>query len=194
MSKLFAALLVGLTLGLSITFAGCDDGNIMVAEKQDDIISSVADSGVVDSSEAQSEKHEHGKIFSFQPQGSTAASNVRPFCENGDHYYLGYTLFRGTPDDVSYLEVIREHGGGKEIVGGEYYTITATVVLGDYDFDRTRIRCEVRSDGIIVNFSVDFQEVFEESVASFDSGDEITFRGRFYDEGCGFTDCELITE
>ena len=138
-------------------------------------------------------EHEMGKVFSFQFQGSTAASYIRPFCETCTNVF-GYTVFRGTPNDSSYLDAIRRHSGEDEITGGEYYTITAIITLGDYDFNRTRIRCEVRHENIIVNFSVEFRGEYEESVGLFDEGDTITFRGRLYDEGFGFTDSELIIE
>ena len=137
---------------------------------------------------------EHGKIFSFQAQGSTALSNVRPWCKSGKCSYLGYSLFQGTPTDTSYLDVIRKYIDDDEIIGGEYYTVTAIVTCADYDFTRTRISCKVQTDDIIVGFSVDFQEEFEEVVGLLKEGDEVTFRGRFYDEGCGFTDCELIVK
>ena len=136
---------------------------------------------------------EMGKIFTFQFEGSTAAGCVKPFCKNCNHYF-GYSIFRGTPEDSSYLEVIEKHSGVSEIVGGEHYTMTAIVALADYDFGKTRIRCKVEKDDIIVEFSVEFREEFEESVALYDEGDEITFRGRLYDSGFGFTDCELIIE
>lgn len=132
-----------------------------------------------------------GEIFSFQSPGSTALGYVKPYCENCNHYF-GYTLFQETPDDFSYLEVIREHSDGEDIVGGEYYTMTAIVTLGDYDSMKTRVRCKVRNENIIVEFSVEFREEFEDAVALLESGDEITFRGKFYDTGCGWTDCELI--
>ena len=38
------------------------------------------------------------------------------------------------------------------------------------------------------------REEFKELVKLVEKGEEITFRGRFYDGGCGFTDCELIIE
>jgi hypothetical protein len=138
-------------------------------------------------------EHEMGKQFSFQPQKSTAASHVKPYCKNCNNSF-GYTMFRGTPDDLSYLEAVRAHSDRDEIVGGEYYTVTAVVTLGDYQVTETRIRCKVESGNIIVGFSVKFREGFEESVALLEEGDEITFRGRLYDEGYGFTDCELIVE
>ena len=75
-----------------------------------------------------------------------------------------------------------------------YYTMTATVTWEDYDYHKTKIRCQVQSDNIIVSFWIEFREGFEAAVGLYDEGDEIRFRGRFYDEGCGFTDCELISE
>lgn len=143
-------------------------------------------------SDKPSKKHEHGKIFSFQFKGSTAMSSVRPYCESKEHFNLGYSLFRGTPSDTSYLDVIREHSDSDEIVWGEYYTITATVSTGDHDFNRVRIDCKVQSDNVIVGFSVEFREEFGKDMKDVEVGDIVTFRGRFYDEGCGFTDCELI--
>lgn len=136
---------------------------------------------------------EPGKKFSFQSQGSTAMSYVRPYCEHPGHVYIT-SSFRGTPNDLSYLDAIRAHSDSDEIVWGEYYTITATVVHADYDIMRTRLRCKVESENIIVVFSVDFRGEFEELVDSLQEGDTVIFRGRFYDNGCGFTDCELIIE
>lgn len=140
-------------------------------------------------------KCEHTQItkdFSFQFQGSTASSSVRRYCEDCDSYVDSPSLFNGNPKDLSYLEVVKSHSDGDEIVSGEYYTITAIVTLGDYDTRKTRINCRVQSENIIVGFSVEFREEFEESVSLLKEGDEITFRGRYYDTGCGFTDCELI--
>ena len=133
------------------------------------------------------------KRFSFQFEGSTASSVMQSFCDNCNNYF-GRSSFYGTPADLSYLDVIEEHSDSDEIDWGEYYTITATVSHADYDFNRTRIGCKVESEKVIVSFSVEFREEFEESVGLLDEGDIVTFRGRFYEEGCGFTDCELITE
>lgn len=138
-------------------------------------------------------EHIEGKKFSFQFQGSTAASYVKKYCNCNKHVYIAST-FRGTPNDLSYLDTIRDHSDSDQILWGEYYTITATVALADYDINRTRVNCHVRSNDIIVNFSVEFRDGFEELINMYDEGDVITFRGRFYDEGCGFTDAVLITE
>lgn len=141
----------------------------------------------------QCEEHEVVELFSFQPYNSTALSDVKSFCKKCDES-LGVTLFRESPEDVSYLNVVKEHSDGSELIGGEYYTMTAIVTLIDYDPSKTKIRCKVESENIIVGFSVDFREEFEEQVALIEKDDEIVFRGRFYDKGCGFTDCELITD
>ena len=132
--------------------------------------------------------------FSFQPQKSTADSWSKLICRDCHQSMATYKSFRGTPNDTSYLEAIKVHGKASEILPGEYYTITATVTLADYNFDKTVIRCKVQSDNIIVNFSVEFRGEFEEAVGLLEEGDEVTFRGRFYDKGCGFTDSELITK
>lgn len=140
------------------------------------------------------EKCEHkemGKIFSFQPQNSTACSYSKQFCKNCNKYF-GYTSFKVAPDDTSYLEVVKEYIDDDEIFAGEYYIMTAVLELSDYNVDKTRIRCKIESEDTIVSFSVLFQDKFEDSVASLQEGDEIKFRGRLYDEGFGWTDCELI--
>ena len=134
-----------------------------------------------------------GKVFSFQPQNSTAASYVKPFCKNCNQYYQP-KIFRGTPTDSSYLEVVKVHTDADELVGGEVYTVTAIVTLRDFDNAKTRIRCKVERDDIIVDFSVEFRDEFEESVSLLDEGDEITFHGRLYEDGFGWTECELIGE
>lgn len=137
------------------------------------------------------EHREMGKRFSFQSLNSTATSTIKPYCKNCNHSF-GYTRFKGTPDDTSYLEVVCEHSNVDEIIGGEYYTMTAFVALGDYEFNKTKIICRVENEDITVAFSVEFRAEFEEEVGVLEEGDEVTFYGRFYDTGCGFTDCELI--
>lgn len=139
------------------------------------------------------EHEEMGKIFSFQFQNSTAMSSIKPFCENCNNYF-GYTHFRGTPNDTSYLEVVKELIDSDEVIGGEYYTMTATLTVPDHEVDKTRIRCKIEKENIIVSFSVQFREEFEESVGLLQEGDEVTFRGKLYDEGFGWTDCELLNK
>ena len=143
-------------------------------------------------------KHENiGKRFYFQPENSTTSSYVETYCKGCDTNYgsglRGYyggsrTMFEGAITDTSYLDAIREHAHVDEIIGGEYYTISATVCSVAYGYDRNRISCVVQKELTIVYFVVDFKEPIE----SVDSGDVITFCGRYYDMGCWFTDCELI--
>lgn len=134
---------------------------------------------------------EKGKMFSFQFENSTAMSYIQPFCKNCTHYF-GYSHFRDTPSDISYLGAVEEYILEDGIFGGRYCTMSATVALRDYDVTRTRVRCQIQNDDIIVNFSVEFREEFDEAVSAMSEGDEITFRGRLYDKGFGWTDCELI--
>ena len=78
---------------------------------------------------------------------------------------------------------------------GQYYTVTAIVTLADYSSnDKARVTCKVENEDYIVGFSVEFREEFKNTAGceSLEEGEKITFRGRFYDEGCGFTDCELV--
>ena len=125
---------------------------------------------------------------SFSEQGST-----RQFCRECDEYFQ-YALFEGTLKDQSYLNAIKEHSDGDEIIPGEYYTVTATVHLGFYGHGSKSLwlKCQVENEDFLVRFTVEFREEFRELVESAEADQEITFRGRFYDEGCGFTDCELI--
>lgn len=132
-------------------------------------------------------------MYSFSTRDSTAHSSVRPYCRDCDKKYQSQ-LFQGTLVDQSYLSAIIEHSDASEIVPGEYYTVTVTVPLGftAYGSDSVWLNCEVENEDFIVYFTVEFREEFEEQVRSVEEGDEITFRGRFYDEGCEFTDCELV--
>ena len=61
-----------------------------------------------------------------------------------------------------------------------------------YTSNSVWLNCRVENENFVVLFTAEFREEFEEIVRSVEKGDEITFRGRFYDEGCEFTDCELI--
>lgn len=133
-----------------------------------------------------------GRSFSFQSEGSTAASWVKPYCVKCDKRSGGYTSFTGTPDDLSYLEALKANSDSDEFVGGEYYTITAKVTLGYFSFNGTRFNCMVESGDTVVGFSVEFREELEEQVSQIEKDDMITFYGRLYDEGCGFTDCVLV--
>ena len=145
-------------------------------------------------------KHEHiGKIFIFPELDSTSQGYVKTYCVGCDTYYgdgeyMGYyggtkQFFRGTPSDTSFLEALSEYSDEKNIIAGEYYTITAIVTRTAYDYAKTRIRCKVEIEDVSAEFFVDFRE---EVINLMQEGEEITFRGRFYDTGCGFTDCELI--
>lgn len=131
------------------------------------------------------------KMFSFQFENSTAMSHSKTFCKNCNQSF-GHSTFRDTPSDPSYLEAVKEYIVEDDIFAGEYYTMSATVALRDYDVDSTRIRCQVQRDDIVVNFSVEFREEFGELVSTIQVGEEITFRGRLYNDGFGWMDCELI--
>ena len=133
-------------------------------------------------------------LFSFQPEKSTAYSNYRPYCKDCDTK-LAYTNFKGAPNDQSYLEIVKEYCGSSEIVAGEYYTLTAIVSYPEYDsYGTPKISCKIENDEVFVGFSVEFREEFREFVSyeSLEEGTQITFRGRLYDNGFGFSDAELI--
>lgn len=134
-------------------------------------------------------------MYSFTAHDSTAHSSVRPYCRDCGKKYR-YSLFQGTLVDQSYLSALVENSDEFEIVPGEYYTVTVTVPMGftAYGSDHLRLNCKVENEEFVVFFTAEFREEFTESVKLVKKGDTITFRGRFYDEGCGFTDCELITE
>ena len=138
------------------------------------------------------EEHDHGKIFAFDSKGNRKYDYVKTWCKSEECYNPSVYLFEREPSDTSYLEVIAEHIGTDGLIRGEYYTLTATVTLADYYFPKTHIRCEVRNDNTIVNFTVDFRDEFEDAVGLLQEGDEVTFRGRFYKIGCAWEDCELI--
>lgn len=137
------------------------------------------------------EHEEIGTLFSFQFENSIAASDVKSFCNDcGQSFKI--TQFHGTPTDVSYLETVNNFIDGNEIVAGEYYTMKAVVSVADHDINKTRVRCKVENEDVTVGFSVEFREGFEEQISLLQKGDEITFRGRLYDNGFGWTDCELL--
>ena len=137
---------------------------------------------------------ETGTIFSFQPENSTSSNYTQSFCKEC-RTRLEYSNFRGIPQDTSYLEVLKSHSDCRELVTGEYYTVTATVILGDYSVDKTILDCKVENEDIIISFSVEFRDGFEEAVELIEEDSVITFRGKLCNErGLWFTDCELITE
>lgn len=125
----------------------------------------------------------------------TTDNTVRPYCRDCGEAFQ-YQLFKGELVDKSYLSAIIEHSDGSEIVPGEYYTVTATAPLGftGYGSDVVVLTCDVENEEFKVRFGARFREEFKEAVRSVEKGDVITFRGRFSDKGCGFTDCELITK
>lgn len=140
-------------------------------------------------------EHEEVRRYVFTSYNDTTShSSVCGYCKKCDTRLTGYSLFKGELVDKSYLSALIEHSDASEIVPGEYYTVTVSVPLGFYGYssDSVWLTCEVENDGFIVRFSAVFREEFGEQVRSIQEGDTITFRGRFYDEGCGFTDCELI--
>ena len=129
-------------------------------------------------------------VYSFQFENSTAASSMKQVCKECKET-LHIESFRARPTDPSYMTLIKEHSDSDEIIAGEYYTVTAIVSLGDYDSLKTRIDCKLENDDMKMVFSVEFREEFEEVVSLVEKGDEITFRGQFYDTG--FKDAELIS-
>lgn len=120
-------------------------------------------------------------------------STVRPYCRDCGEAFQ-YQNFKGELVDKSYLTAITDHSDGNELVPGEYYTVTVTVPLGYYGYgsDQVALTCQAENEKFRIRFGVEFREEFREQVRSVEEGDEITFRGRFSDKGCGFTDCELL--
>ena len=107
--------------------------------------------------------------------------------------YRGITYLHTNSEDSSCLSVLREHIDADELIDGEYYTLTAIVVFANYGTN-TSVTCKVQDDDITVHLSVDFREEFKDAVSYsvLESGDEITFRGKFDGIGWKWTDCELI--
>ena len=141
-------------------------------------------------------EHESATFYSFTSMDSTGQSRVNERCKKCNVRLTYDSSFKGTPIDQSYLSAIKENSDGDEIIPGEYYTVTATVPSGftAYGSDSVRLYCKVENADFVIGFTAEFMEEFSEQVRSVGKGDEITFRGRFYDEGCGFTDCEWIEE
>ena len=135
-------------------------------------------------------------MYSFSTHYYTNHSYVRPYCRDCETKYQ-YRLFQGTPIDQSYLSAIIEHSDGDEIVPGEYYTVTTTVpgaITAGHISNRVVLECKAENEDYIVYFHVEFREEFADMVRSVQAGDEITFRARFYEEGCEFTEGELLSK
>lgn len=73
--------------------------------------------------------------------------------------------------------------------------MTAAVTIDYYSsgIEEPRLACKEENDDYEVLFSVGFKEEYRDLISSVKKGEEITFRGKFYTEGCGFSDCELIS-
>ena len=133
------------------------------------------------------------KVYSFESEKSTAMNSVKTVCDEcGENFNL--TLFRDTPPDEKYINVIEEYCADKRFVKGEYDTIKARVIILDYFTPKTEIRCGLSHEGSEVYFSVAFKGEYEEAVSLLQVGDEITFRGKSASMGLSWTDCEIITD
>lgn len=122
-------------------------------------------------------------------------STVRPYCRDCGEAFQ-YKSFKGELVDKSYLSAIIEHSDRSELVPGEYYTVTATAPLGftAYGSDVIALTCQAENEDFRLRFGVVFREEYKERVRAVKEGEEITFRGKFNDKGCGFSDCELLTK
>ena len=140
------------------------------------------------------EKCEHEEVvrYYFSTDDTVVQNSVCRYCTKCDERLTPYTLFQGELVDKSYLQTIVEHSDGSEIIPGEYYTVTATVPLGYMDM--LGLTCEVENEDYLVRFNAVFRSEFKEQMSLIEAGQEITFRGRFNDKGCSFTDCELLSE
>lgn len=137
------------------------------------------------------------QIYNFQYEKSAAGHSKWEYCNVCKKYTTKRAFgFRGTPTDQSYLETIVEQSDAQEIIPGEYYTVTVTVTSTTLYDDGTnwkvRVGCKLENEDFELYFSADFRKEFWDQVKLLEDDDVITFRGRFYDTGCGFKDCELI--
>ena len=141
-----------------------------------------------------SEKCEHEEVirYHFSTDDTMVHNSACGYCTKCDTRLTAYSLFQGELVDKSYLEAIKEHSDGNEIIPGEYYTVTATVPLGD--MGSMGLVCEVENEDFLLRFTASFRSEFKEQIELIEKGQEITFRGRFSDEGFYFTDCELLAE
>lgn len=145
------------------------------------------------------EKCEHEETierYAFDSVDSIVENSVTitHYCKKCDKRVGNHSEVNVESVGDSYLGVIVRHSDATEINPGEYYTITATAPFGFVGgmTDKIWLHCDAETEDYIVRFVVDFNEEFRELVSSVNGGDIITFRGRFYDSGCGFSDAELI--
>lgn len=133
--------------------------------------------------------------FHFVAENSSANSDMAVFCKVCGEQLTTYARFNGTPDDKSYLSAFSGYIDSNEIIPGEYYTVTAAVTIDYYSsgIEEPRLACKEENDDYEVLFSVGFKEEYRDLISPVKKGEEITFRGKFYTEGCGFSDCELIS-
>lgn len=106
---------------------------------------------------------------------------------------LGHSTFQGIPTDKPYLDLLREHCGVEELIGGEYYTITATITLSYY-YGEVQVMCKIQNEDIAISFAAKFKDEFKDSVSysKLDEGSTIMFRGQFVYPCCDWLDCELL--
>ena len=134
-------------------------------------------------------------VFAFDER--VGNSYIRETCKHCESKTAQDYVFKGELVDKSYLEVLCVHSDGSEIINGEYYTVTASVPHGFVGYGSTDVwlNCRVEDECVILNFTAEFREEFRKNAEVIENGDEIVFRGRFFDEGgFGFTDCELIAK
>ncbi len=140
-------------------------------------------------------KHEEVReVYSFRSPGIISYKDIgqiKRYCKDCD-YYLGIYYLYGTPVEKPYLDPLREYSGENELVDGEYYTMKAIVTSDYLDRSNQRIYAKVQNENVTLSFSVAFKAGYEEELESLQSGDEITFHGKFDGVGYDWTDCELI--
>ena len=121
------------------------------------------------------EKCWHNEITTFSFPGNNAMMGViSTKCKDCNKEYENIG-FHGTPEDETYINAVKECVNDKEFISGEYDTIRAMVIHPDYDPQKTKIRCSIQQEKVIVNFSVEFKSEYEEYVSSLRTGDKITF-------------------
>ena len=140
------------------------------------------------------EKCEHQEVtrYYFSTDDSVVHNSVCGFCTKCRTRLTPHSLFQGELVDKSYLTAMQEHSDGSEIIPGEYCTVTARVPLGF--MGSGGLACEVENEDYLVRFTAVFRAECIAQVELIEEGQEITFRGRFADRGCSFTDCELISD